>query len=105
MKFMPHDYQKYCIEYIKTHRISALLLDCGLGKTVITLTAVNDLIFDELKVSNVLVIAPLRVTFVWEAEIEKWEHLHNLDISLIVGTVKTEGGKKRKKTKYSSKKK
>jgi len=88
MKFVPHDYQKYCIEYIKTHRISALLLDCGLGKTVITLTAVNDLIFDELKVSNVLVIAPLRVTFVWEAEIEKWEHLHNLDISLIVGTAK-----------------
>jgi len=88
MKFVPHDYQKYCIEYIKTHRISALLLDCGLGKTVITLTAVNDLIFDELKVSNVLVIAPLRVTFVWEAEIEKWEHLHNIDISLIVGTAK-----------------
>ena len=88
MKFVPHDYQKYCIEYIKTHHISALLLDCGLGKTVITLTAVNDLIFDELKVSNVLVIAPLRVTFVWKAEIEKWEHLHNLDISLIVGTVK-----------------
>ncbi|MDE6784717.1 MAG: DEAD/DEAH box helicase family protein [Ruminococcus sp.] len=88
MKFVPHDYQKYCIEYIKTHRISALLLDCGLGKTVITLTALNDLILDELKVSKVLVIAPLRVTYVWKAEIEKWDHLQYLDISLIVGTTK-----------------
>ena len=88
MKFVPHDYQKYCIEYIKNHPVSALLLDCGLGKTVISLTAVNDLIFDELKVTKVLVIAPLRVTYVWKAEIEKWDHLSNLDISLIVGTVK-----------------
>lgn len=86
MKFVPHDYQRYCIEYIKTHPVSVLLLDCGLGKTVISLTAINELIFDELKVSKVLVIAPLRVTYVWQAEIEKWEHLHNLDISLIVGT-------------------
>ncbi|MCM1530330.1 MAG: DEAD/DEAH box helicase [Alistipes sp.] len=85
MKFVPHDYQKYCIDYIKTHPISALLLDCGLGKTVITLTAINDLMFDELKVSKVLVIAPLRVTQVWKAEIEKWDHLNELDISLIVG--------------------
>ena len=88
MKFEPHDYQSYCIEYIKTHAVSALLLDCGLGKTVISLTAINDLMLDELKVSNVLVIAPLRVTYVWKAEIEKWDHLHNLDISLIVGTTK-----------------
>ena len=61
MKFVPHDYQKYCVEYIKTHRISALFLDMGLGKTAVTLTALRDLMFDELKVSKVLVIAPLRV--------------------------------------------
>ncbi len=88
MIFIPHDYQKYCIEYIKTHPISALLLDCGLGKTVISLTAIQSLMLDELKVAKVLVIAPLRVTYVWKAEIEKWDHLHDLDVSLIVGTVK-----------------
>ena len=42
MKFNPHDYQKYAIEYIKSHPIAAVLLDMGLGKTVITLTAIND---------------------------------------------------------------
>jgi len=86
LKFVPHDYQKYCIDYIREHPISALFLDCGLGKTVITLTAINDLIFDELKVDKVLVVAPLRVTQVWKTEIEKWDHLHELDISLIVGS-------------------
>ena len=44
------------IEYIKTHVISALFLDMGLGKTVVTLTALRDLMFDELAVSKVLVI-------------------------------------------------
>ena len=60
------------------------------GKTVITLTALNDLIFDELKVSKVLVIAPLRVARdTWAAEKEKWDHLKDLDISVIVGDLKT----------------
>jgi len=57
---------------------------------VITLTALNDLIFDELKVSKVLVIAPLRVARdTWTAEKEKWDHLKDLDISVIVGDLKT----------------
>ena len=90
MKFIPHNYQSYCIDYIKTHPVSALFLDMGLGKTVITLTAINDLIFDELKVSKVLVIAPLRVARdTWAAEKEKWDHLKDLDISVIVGDLKT----------------
>ena len=60
------------------------------GKTVITLTALNDLIFDVLKVSKVLVIAPLRVARdTWAAEKEKWDHLKDLDISVIVGDLKT----------------
>ena len=46
MKFMPHDYQKYAIEYIKSHPITALFLDMGLGKTVTTLTAIRDLMYD-----------------------------------------------------------
>ena len=57
---------------------------------MITLTALNDLIFDELKVSKVLVIAPLRVARdTWAAEKEKWDHLKDLDISVIVGDLKT----------------
>ena len=89
MKYTPHDYQKYCIEYIREHPVSALFLDMGLGKTIITLTALNDLMFDELKVNKVLVIAPLRVARdTWPAEVKKWDHLQNIEISVIVGSVK-----------------
>jgi len=90
MKFAPHAYQTYCIDYIKAHPISALFLDMGLGKTVTTLTALRDLMLDELVVSKVLVIAPLRVARdTWPAEVEKWDHLIDLDTSVIVGDLKT----------------
>ena len=90
MKFKPHDYQRYCISYIKTHPVAALFLDMGLGKTAITLTALRDLMLDDLVVAKVLVIAPLRVARdTWPAEAEKWEHLADLDISVIVGDLKT----------------
>ena len=90
MKFKPHDYQSYCIDYIKGHPVSALFLDMGLGKTVTTLTALRDLMLDELTVSKVLVIAPLRVARdTWPAEIQKWDHLADLDCSVIVGDLKT----------------
>ena len=90
MKFKPHDYQSYCIEYIKTHPVAALFLDMGLGKTAITLTAVRDLVLDDLVVSKVLVIAPLRVARdTWPTEVQKWEHLSDLDVSVIVGDLKT----------------
>jgi SNF2 family DNA or RNA helicase len=86
MKFIPHDYQRYAAEFIITHPISALLLDMGLGKTSITLTAINDLLFDSFEVHKVLVVAPLRVARdTWSAEIEKWEHLKNLQYSVVVG--------------------
>lgn len=86
MKFIPHDYQRYAAEFIITHPISALLLDMGLGKTSITLTAINDLLFDSFEIHNVLVVAPLRVARdTWSAEIEKWEHLKNLQYSVVVG--------------------
>ena len=61
MIFKPHDYQSYCIEYIRSHPVSALFLDMGLGKTVITLTALRDLMLDTCEVSKALVIGPLRV--------------------------------------------
>lgn len=87
MKFIPHDYQKYAIDFIKNHNISALLLDMGLGKTVTTLTAINDLMYDSFEISNVLIIGPLRVARdTWPQEIRKWEHLKKLTCSVAVGT-------------------
>lgn len=87
MKYEPHSYQKYAIEYIKEHPISAVLLDMGLGKTSITLSAIVDLLFDSFDVSKVLVIAPLRVAkTTWKDEIHKWEHLNILKYSIITGT-------------------
>ena len=89
LKFVPHEYQQYCIDYIKTHPVTALFLDMGLGKTAITLTAIRDLILDEVKVSRVLVIAPLRVAKeTWPAEVGKWDHLKDLDVAVVVGTQK-----------------
>lgn len=87
MKYNPHEYQKYATNFILEHPVSAILLDMGLGKSVITLTAIYDLCFDSFEVSKVLVIAPLRVARdTWPAEIEKWDHLKNLRYSVAVGT-------------------
>lgn len=87
MKYKPHDYQRYAAEFIITHPVAALLLDMGLGKTSITLTAINDLLFDSFEVHKVLVVAPLRVARdTWSAEIEKWEHLRELRYSVVVGS-------------------
>ncbi len=87
MRYSPHDYQKYAIQYIEEHQTAAVLLDMGLGKTSITLTALADLLFDSFEVRKILVIAPLRVAKVtWGAEIEKWEHLSLLQYSVAVGT-------------------
>lgn len=60
-----HYYQQYSVNFIEEHPTSAILLACGLGKTIITLTALYDLLFDSFKIHSVLVIAPLRVTRVW----------------------------------------
>ena len=79
MQYEPHEYQKYAIDYIETHPLAAVLLDMGLGKTSITLTAIADLLFDSFEVHKVLVIAPLRVARdTWSAEIQKWDHLRHL---------------------------
>lgn len=86
MKYKPHSYQEYAIKYIEAHPISALLIDMGLGKTSITLTAIRNLLFDSFEVCKVLVIAPLRVAKnTWTDEIKKWEHLNTLTYSLIIG--------------------
>lgn len=86
MNFKPHNYQKFTIEQARAKEKIALILDMGLGKTVCTLTAINDLMYDAFEVERVLVIAPLRVADItWGEEIEKWEHLKNLRISKIIG--------------------
>ena len=89
MKYRPHEYQQYAIEYIETHPISAVLLDMGLGKTSITLTALQDLLFDCFEAHKVLIIAPLRVARnTWPAELQKWDHLQDLTVSVVVGNAK-----------------
>ena len=87
MIYEPHDYQKYVIEYIQNQPVSAVFLDMGLGKTSITLTALNNLLFDYFTVHKILVIAPLRVArSTWSSEIQKWDHLKNLKYSIVIGT-------------------
>ena len=89
MKFIPHNYQKYAIEFILNHPVAAVLLDMGLGKTVIALTAIHSLLFDSFEVSKVLVVAPLRVARdTWPNEVKKWEHLKDLRVSVAVGDAK-----------------
>lgn len=89
MIYKPHDYQNYAREYIESHKISAVFLDCGLGKTSITLTALNNLLFDYFEAHKILVIAPLRVARnTWPAEIKKWDHLKDLQFSIVAGTEK-----------------
>lgn len=88
MNFVPHDYQRYCIDRIISDSRLGLFLDMGLGKTVITLTAVNELIYNRFEVGKVLVIAPKKVAeTMWTNEARKWEHLHNLRISRVIGTL------------------
>lgn len=89
MKFKPHDYQKYCIDKVKQMEAVGLLLDMGLGKTVITLSAIADLKYNEFAVKKVLVIAPKKVAeTTWTKEANKWEHLKLLRISQVLGSEK-----------------
>ena len=74
-----HPYQKFCVDFLEEKPQCALFLDCGLGKTIITLTAISHLLYDSYEVSRVLIIAPLRVARdTWIGELSKWEHLKGL---------------------------
>lgn len=87
MRFVPHNYQRYCIVRIIQDEALALFLDMGLGKTAITLTAVNDLIFNRFQVSRCLVIAPKKVAEdTWTREQSKWDHLSLLKIRPVLGS-------------------
>ena len=89
MKFVPHSYQRYAIERIIQDNSLGLFLDMGLGKTVITLTAINDLKFNRWAVSRCLVVAPKKVAeATWSHEAEKWDHLRHLKIIPVLGSLK-----------------
>ena len=89
MRYVAHNYQNYAKDFILAHKVSALFLDCGLGKTIATLTAINELMYDSFEISKVLIIAPLRVAqSTWKEEIEKWDHLNLLRYSIAVGDEK-----------------
>ena len=89
MRYVAHNYQNYAKDFILAHKVSALFLDCGLGKTITTLTAINELMYDSFEISKVLIIAPLRVAqSTWKDEIEKWDHLNLLRYSIAVGDEK-----------------
>ena len=89
MQYVPHDYQRYATDFILAHPEAAILLDMGLGKSVISLTAIWELCLNRFEIGRVLVIAPLRVARdTWPAEIQKWDHLRGLTYSVVVGTEK-----------------
>lgn len=87
MEYRPHDYQTAAYEFILDHEKAGLMLDMGLGKTVITLTAINELMYNHFEVTRVLVIAPKRVAeSTWSTEAVKWDHTRHLKIAKVLGT-------------------
>ena len=87
MKYVPHDYQAFAEGHILSHETAALFLDMGLGKTVITLSAIEKLMYRDFEIRKVLVVAPLRVARnTWPAELKKWDHLEGMTWSVVTGT-------------------
>lgn len=88
MVYKPFAYQSYAEDFIHSHNEAGLLLDMGLGKTVITLTVLNRLLYEDFSCNRVLIIAPLKVAEdTWPKEIEKWEHLQHMTYSVVLGSV------------------
>ena len=89
MKYKPYDYQTFATNFVLEHPACGLILDMGLGKSVITLTALWSLLLDSFDVGKVLVVAPKRVAEnTWPTELKKWEHLDGLTWSLVLGSEK-----------------
>lgn len=84
-----HDYQRQCIDWILEHPKCALFVDMGLGKTITTLTAINELMYNRHEISRVLIVAPLRVARdTWVDEVQQWAHVRHLSVSVALGTPK-----------------
>ena len=89
MQYKAHNYQRYATQFMIDHPSCGLLLDMGLGKSVITLTAMWELLLDSFEVGRALVIAPKRVAvWTWPSEFDKWDHLKGLSYSVVVGSEK-----------------
>ncbi|HAT1197426.1 TPA: ATP-dependent helicase, partial [Corynebacterium striatum] len=87
MRYKPHNYQVVATQFVEEHPQAAILLGMGLGKTVITLTAIWNLLLDSFQARRVLIIAPLRVARdTWPAEAAKWDHLAGLTVAVAVGS-------------------
>lgn len=90
LKFVPHSYQKEAKEFIINNTAAGLFLDMGMGKSITTLTAIDELMNDYLEINKVLVIAPKRVAEdTWSRETQKWDHVKHLKVSKILGDKKT----------------
>lgn len=86
MQFTPHNYQRVAIDALLTHTHYGLMLDMGLGKTVITLTAIRALL-DDWAISKVLIIAPKKVAdSTWATEAQKWDHTKGLRVVKVMGS-------------------
>ena len=89
MQYNPHEYQKFCIDYLLERPAAGLFLKPGMGKTSVALTAAERLLYDTFEASKVLVIAPLRVAEdTWSRESAKWDHLQHLRVSRVLGSIK-----------------
>lgn len=89
MKFTPHSYQRYAIERIISDKYVGMFLDMGLGKTVITLTAINDLKYNRWAIRRCLVVAPKKVAeATWSQEAKKWDHLRDMKVVPVLGSAK-----------------
>jgi len=89
VKYIPYSYQEYALKFILNSKAAGIFLDCGLGKTVITLTAIAELMHNRFEISKALVIAPLRVAEnVWDVEAKKWDHLKHLRVAKVLGSEK-----------------
>ena len=87
MKYSPHEYQEYAVRFIEENPVAAVLLDMGMGKTAITLMAIDYLMYEYFEIVKVLVICPLRVTRTWRDEVDKWEQLSGYRLSIVTGSV------------------
>lgn len=87
MIYIPHDYQRMSIDWVLEHKSCGLFLPMGMGKSSITLTAIDELMYDSFEINRVLIIAPIRVAeTTWPDEIAKWDHTRHLTFSRILGT-------------------
>lgn len=88
MIFIPHGYQDYCFEKIIELKKLGLFVDMGLGKTIITLSAIKELKYNRFQVKKVLIIAPKKVAEgTWTKEKEKWDHTKMLRVSPVLGSL------------------